>query len=188
MGPRLLRTSVRVALVALACALVVTCVALLAGRSDPDPRWAPPAGSETPLAARRVLEPREVLRAWDEQRSRAWIDGDADRLADLYTAGSVAGHRDVLLLRRWTARSLKVIRLQPQVLALTTVHAEPNLLVLRVTDRVGVLSADLDGQPVSLPRDEVSTRRVVLRRDPEDAESWRVAAVTGLATPASLGG
>lgn len=193
MGSRLLSASIRIGLVALACGLVVSCVAVLRGGSDPDPRRVAPTGVDealvAPITARATPEPREVLRAWDAQRSQAWVDGDLNGLADLYTPGSVAGRRDVELLGRWTARSLRVTRLEPQVLGLVIVRAAPYLLVLRVTDRIGVLSADLAGRPVSVPRDAVSTRRVVLRRAEGDpVGAWRVASVTGLATPASLGG
>lgn len=181
MAPRslLLRTSRWVGAVVLACGLVLTCVAVLADRPGPASRPATPTASADPQAARTTSDdPRDVLRQWDRQRAAAWVARDPRRLAGLYTAGSVAGRRDVQLLRRWTARSLRVTRLEPQVLALRVVRAGPGRLVLRVTDRVGVLRAELDGRPVALPSDQVSTRRVVLQRADDDAR-WRVASVTG---------
>lgn len=190
------RWGVWLGVVLLACGLVVTCVAVLAGTPAPRPRSAAApsmsasaplstVGSTAPMGARATLDPRAALRWWDQQRAAAWVAADPGALADLYTTGSVAGRRDVRLLRRWVGRAVRVTELEPQVLAVHVVRAEPALLVLRVTDRLAVLSAELHGRPVALPRDQVSTRRVVLQRNDSEAR-WRVASVTGVATPLDL--
>lgn len=168
----------------LACALVVTCLAVLADRPGPAPPGpaTPAATTAARVSAREGVDPRGVLRDWDARRAAAWVAEDVDGLAALYTRGSVAGRRDVRLLRRWTSRAARVTRLEPQVLALTAVQVEPDRLVVRVTDRVAVLRAEVRGRAVPLPRDQVSTRLVVLRR----TGAWRVAAVLDVATPPAL--
>lgn len=122
---------------------------------------------------------REVLRAWDLRREAAWIAGDEAALAELYVAGSVAGRRDVQLLRSWSARGARVLRLEPQVLELQVLRQRPHLLVVRVTDRLGILDTEVAGEPVTMPRDEATTRRLELRRGPGTTGRWRVARVRG---------
>lgn len=178
--------------VALTCAALVAAVALLLDARSAAPPAGPERGPDGPAgAARATAEPavvaREVLRDWDDARAGAWRAADAGALARLYVPGSVAGTRDVRLLRRWTARSLRVTRLQPQVLAVAVARASSRRLVLRVTDRL-LLEATWQGRTVGLPRDALSTRRIVLVRSAATTAAWQVAAVTGLATPGSLGG
>ncbi len=167
-------------LVVAACTLVLTCLGVLAGGSDPEPRLVPRVGEVAAragsLARRTEVVPRDVLRVWDAARATAWESADSEGLARLYMPDSVAGRRDVRLLRQWSARSLRVTRLEPQVLALDVEQASATHLVLLVTDRLAVVRAERDGEPVRLPRDEPSTRRVVLVHD--DGAGWRVAAVT----------
>ncbi len=112
----------------------------------------PAAGSPEPTS-------REVLAAWDAQRSAAWADGDVRRLRSLYTAGSVAGRRDVAMLRRWTDRGLVVAGLRVQVLSLNERSRSPDRLVLDVVDRVHGGTAD----GVPLPTDAPTRRTLVLR-------------------------
>ncbi|CAN5455040.1 hypothetical protein BH11ACT8_BH11ACT8_32720 [soil metagenome] len=155
-------------LIAVTCVLAVTGVAALAGEAEPRPHLVTPAATVDG-------GPREVLRDWDTRRARAWADADPDELAGIYTPGSVAGRRDVRLLHRWSARSVRVTRLEPQVLALTVLRSQEDRIVLRVTDRIGVLQADLRGRDVPLPSDTASTRRLVLCRGSDRV--WRMASV-----------
>ncbi len=171
---RRLPTGVALAAVAAGIVLVVGHVLLDGGAGTTSSASAPPATASRPPVA-TGSGPREVLRAWDAARAAAWAAGDPERLAALYTAGSVAGRRDVRLLERWSARSLHVTRLEPQVLALVVEDASATRLVLRVTDRLATLRAEVDGEPVRLPRDGPSTRRVVLER--AGGTAWRVASV-----------
>jgi hypothetical protein len=140
-----------------------------------------PGGPTTSVA-------REVLREWDRRREAAWTSADPDVLAALYLPDSVAGRRDVALLRRWRARGIDVSRLQPQVLELEVLRDTRRTLVLRVTDRL-TMAASVAGEPLDLPQDRATTRRIELRRGPDVASPWRVVAVRGaLGAPASLEG
>ena len=83
--------------VLVAVALGSVAVTLVGLHRDPAPVVVtdppPPAESRPEVAA------AEVLAAWDAERAAAWADGDVRRLRSLYTAGSVAGDRDVAMLR-----------------------------------------------------------------------------------------
>ena len=116
--------------------------------------------------------PADVLHAWDERRAAAWAAADAPGLRSLYTAGSVAGRRDVAMLRAWSGRGLRVTGLRTQLLRVETRARTPYRLVLGVTDRLadGVV---VPGR-VALPRDRPTRHLVTLRRV---AGEWRVSSV-----------
>lgn len=137
-----------------------------------------PRSSVTESSVPSLSPAREVLREWDARREAAWADADDEALAALYVPGAVAGTRDVTLLRRWSARGVHVTRLEPQVLDLRVLRSTARRLVVRVTDRLGVLEARVEGDVVTLPRDGPSTRRIELRRV-RPAAPWRVASVSG---------
>lgn len=113
---------------------------------------------------------REALAAWDAERSAAWASGDVGDLETLYTDGSVAGERDVAMLRQWLDRGLVVTGLQMQVLSLREISRTDDRLVLAVVDRVaGGTAGD-----VALPDDAPTAHTMVLRR--VDGE-WVVSSV-----------
>jgi hypothetical protein len=97
-------------------------------------------------------------------------------LRRLYADG--AGARDVGLLRDYLHRGLTLDELRVQVLALDVLRHRPGEWRLRVTDRVvaGVVTGP-DGARRPLPRDQATTRDVVLVRD---GAGWRVAEVVPL--------
>lgn len=170
------RVLVRVLLSVLAgtlCGVAVTCgVLVVAGREAPDRITLPRPDAVSRHGPVDPGRAREVLRAWDADRARAWVEGDSTALARLYTAGSVAGRRDVEMLQAWTDRDARLTGLTTQVLRLQVLVERERRLVLVVTDRV----ADVDAFGLSLPRDRASTRRITLARAAEGA--WRVAAVS----------
>ena len=116
-----------------------------------------------------------VLHAWDDQRAQAWASGDPAALRDLYTAGSPAGRADRAMLRSWHERGLRVTGLRMQLLAVRVRRWSDGRIVLVVTDRLAGGVSVGSGVRVPLPRDEPSTRRVVLRRV---AGEWRVRRVS----------
>ena len=139
------------------------------------------AGAVRPVAA--ALPAADVLRAWDGRRAEAFAAGDLAALGRLYVPGSRAGTADRALLRGYLDRGLRVEGMRVQVLALDVLARRPGSLRLRVTDRlVGAVAVGESGR-VALPRDEASTRVVVLRRlaataRPDGAPGlWRVASV-----------
>ncbi len=174
-----MRSRVLASLAGAGCGLAVTCtVALLAdadARPDDDGQSVGPAmvvGAGLASGRDPLDDPREVLRRWDADRAAAWTSGDTAGLGALYTPASVAGRRDVAMLRAWNARGQRVTEMTTQVLALRVQIDEEQRLVLRVTDRlVGV-----EARAGPLPRDEVSTRTVELRR--ADHGAWRMASVS----------
>jgi hypothetical protein len=171
-------------LVGALCGVGVACVLVLiepsSGSSGPSssstdaPAVRPPT-PDRPGAGTPVVDgPREVLRAWDAARERAWTEGDPAALRRLYTPGSVAGRRDVAMLQAWSARGLRLTALSTQVLRLQVVVERDRRLVLVLTDRVA--RAEADGVP--LPDDQSSTRRLVLVRAAAADAPWQVAAVS----------
>ncbi|GAA1150001.1 hypothetical protein [Nocardioides aquiterrae] len=117
-------------------------------------------------------QPADVLHAWDERRAAAWSAGDAAGLRTLYTSGSVAGRRDVAMLRVWTARGLRVAGMRTQLLRVSVRAQAPARLVLEVTDRV-IGGVAVPGA-VPLPRDRPTGHVVTFRRV---AGEWRVSSV-----------
>jgi hypothetical protein len=126
------------------------------------------------VAPRSETRAAAVLAAWDRERAAAWATGDVRRLRALYTAGSVAGHRDREMLRAWLDRGVRVRGLDTQVLEVTEVSRTRGRWVLQVTDRIasGIAAGRALQQP--LPRDTASTTTVTLRRV---AGRWLVASV-----------
>jgi len=116
--------------------------------------------------------PAGVLHAWDDQRARAWADGDVVALRQLYTPGSAAGRTDVAMLRAWRSRGLRVTGLRMQLLAVEVRARTPARMVLDVTDRLAGGVA-VPGR-VALPRDQPSRHVVTLRLV---AGEWRVSRV-----------
>ncbi|WP_341229482.1 hypothetical protein [Nocardioides salarius] len=146
---------------------------LLAGPAVAGPQpVAPGAAGSTERAGERRA--RAVLAAWDESRAAAWRRGDRAGLADLYTAGSLAGARDLRMLHAWLERGLRVRGMGVEVLALEVLREGPRRLVLRVTDRLAGTVAVGSGVRRVLPRDRPTTRALVLRRGDE---GWRMASV-----------
>lgn len=123
-----------------------------------------------------AVEAAAVLREWDAARAAAWADGSVPALRRLYVGG--AGERDVGLLRDYHRRGLTVDGLRMQVLGLEVLRHEPGEWRLRVTDRVarGTVT-DGHGRRRPLPRDQATTRKVVLARGDD---GWRVSEVVPL--------
>ena len=139
-----------------ACCVVLTLMVTLW-------RGGPPSTGEAPaLLMPTASGPASILAAWDERRSAAWADADVEELRGLYAAGSRAGAADVRLLRRYADRGLRVIGLRTQVLSLTVLERDADLLSVVVTDRIVGGRASGDGESVRLPADRASTRRIDL--------------------------
>lgn len=168
MAPRLLLV---VLALLVAAVLAAATLAVLDARR-PEPRVAAASG---PVPAR--TEAIAVLAAWDRRRAEAWAGGDLQALAGLYAPGSRAGREDVAMLRRWTARGLRVSGLRMQVREVTAHDLAGERWELEVTDRLAGGLAVGRGIRAALPRDGWSTRRIVLERV---AGQWRVASVRSL--------
>lgn len=125
-----------------------------------------------PLVLTLAVSPVAVLHGWDEQRADAWAAADVPALRALYAPGSVAGRRDVAMLRAWSARGLRVDGLRTQLLDVDVRRRTPDRLVLAVTDRLAGGVAEPAG--LALPRDRPSRHVVVLRVVEGE---WRVSAV-----------
>ena len=162
----------------LAVAVLLAGVAgLLVQRSVAAPHPAsPPAAVPVSAPTGDAVEAAAVLRKWDAARAAAWAAGSVSALRRLYVGG--AGERDVGLLRDYRRQGLVVDGLRMQVLRLDVLRHRPGEWRLRVTDRVaGGVVADRDGHRRPLPRDQATTREVVLVRG---ATGWRVSEVVPL--------
>jgi pimeloyl-ACP methyl ester carboxylesterase len=134
------------------------------------------AGDLSPVRPAALDEPAlRVLHAWDAQRATAYARGAPERLRNLYVDGSAAGAADVRLLRAYRARGLRVTGMRTQVLAADVLARRPDLLRIRVTDRLDRAVALGGGGRVALPRDAASTRVLTLMRAGDGR--WRVASV-----------
>ncbi|MCW2815010.1 MAG: hypothetical protein JWN84_2465 [Nocardioides sp.] len=153
------------------CGLVGTCAVLVARGPD---RVAVARVDAAPVVVGSPA--REVLRRWDAARAQAWTSADTAGLAALYTPGSVAGRRDVAMLRAWSERGARVTALSTQLLRLQVLLEQPTRLELVVTDRVALVRA----AGTTLPHDRPSTRRIVLARGPTSGpgSGWRVESVS----------
>jgi hypothetical protein len=150
---------------ALGLSLLVSCSA---------PPGEEPSSAPAREAVAAAVSPVAVLQDWDRRRAAAWAAGDVAVLRSLYVARSVAGRRDVAMLRRWQARGLTVAALEVQVLAGSVLARTPRRITVEVTERLARASASgsADGRRWSLPRGAVATRRVTLWRV---GDRWRVA-------------
>ena len=120
-----------------------------------------------------VVRAAAVLRAWDERRARAWAEGDADALRDLYV--DEVGAADVRLLRRYADRGYRVEGMTTQLLAVVVLERAPDRWRLRVTDRLASAVAVRGRERIRLPTDRADTHVVTLVRTEDGL--WRVAQV-----------
>ena len=127
------------------------------------------------LDTRHTADALALLRAWDHRRSRAWADGDAGALADLYARASRTGRHDRAMLAAYAARGLRVTGLRTQVLTASLRSWAPDRVTLEVTDRVVGAHAVGRGARIPLPRDRPSTRVISLR---QVSGEWLVEEVT----------
>lgn len=130
------------------------------------------------------LTPTGVVHEWDEARSAAWADGDAQALTRLYVEGSAVGERDVEMLRRYVERGLRVEGLSTQLLEVAELSRTEEEWVLEVTDRVHAGTVVGPGVRRALPRDRASRRRLTFAKV---GDEWRVASVVELAAEGSGG-
>ena len=163
-------------------ALGVAAAGLAVALSGPQSSGPPVAATPVPVVvpASSTVAAIEVLRAWDERRSRAWSRGDVRALRRLYTPRSRSGRHDRAALASYVDRGLRVTGLRTQLLAVEVERRTGRLLVLRVTDRMTRAVARGQGRSVVLPRDEPTSWRLVLRRV---AGAWQVAGVSRAPTP-----
>lgn len=159
-----------------ACCVVLTLVVAV-WRGGPPSVGGEPA-PRTPVAS----GPTTILADWDERRSAAWADGDPAALRELYAKGSHAGAADVRLLRRYVDRGLRVTGLRTQVLSLTVLERDDDLLSVVVTDRIVGGRASGAGETIRLPADRASTRRIDLVKV---GEEWLVDEVRDQASAAA---
>lgn len=167
-SPPPLRMMVAVAAVVVGCVVVLVAAGVLRSTSDAD-RSGGGAEPEPRLAPSVMLTDAvgslAVLRDWDRARAAAWARGDTAALRRIYLGGSRVGAQDVAMLQRWVDRGLRVRRIAMQVLAVDLRVRTERRIVLDVTDRLAdaVAVPSGGGGETALPRDGLSTRRLVFR-------------------------
>jgi hypothetical protein len=175
-------------LAGLLAACLVTLAACRSDVGEPAPAGPVPAGpvpAATPSATGARAPDRSahapaaraltVLHRWDARRARAYRTGSVTLLRDLYVARCGAARADVRLLRTFAARGYRVRGLRMQVLTVRVLAHRPGGWRLRVTDRLERAVASGHGTRTVLPRDQASTRVLVLVRGGDGR--WRVASV-----------
>lgn len=115
-----------------------------------------------------------MLRAWDVRRAEAWSRGDVAALRGLYVAGSRAGRRDARALAAYVDRGLTVRSMRMQLLSTQVLLDQPQLIRIRVTDRLAGATAAGGGAAVRLPAARASIRTMTLLLD---SGVWRMEAV-----------
>lgn len=177
-GTGAVRLLTAVLLSLLGCVLAVGLAGLGRGASTA------PASPMSPMSPARPAADRTaaltVLRAWDDARTDAWQRGRPRALRALYVAGSESGRADAALLTAYAERGLRVDGLTVQRADVRVASRSDDRLVLVVTDRVVGGTAVGENGRVVLPRDDWSTRTVVLVRV---VGRWRVAEVRDQARP-----
>ncbi len=123
---------------------------------------------------RRVVRALAVLHRWDRQRVAAYAAGDPARLRRLYAPASLAGARDVRLLRAYADRGVRVADLKVQVLEAHVLAMTEHLLRIEVVDRVAGGTAISDRSPRELPGSRPETRTVTFVAG---SGGWRVRSV-----------
>lgn len=144
-----------------------------------------PAEPASPGAPSTATAPSDVLRAWDEERARAWADGDVEALRALYAPRAAVGRRDVAMLERYVDRGLVVEGLVTQLLEVREVSRDDDAWVLEVADRVHGGTVVGQGVRRALPRDSADRRRLTLRRH---GSGWRMVSAVALPGGGSGGG
>ncbi|MDQ1103816.1 hypothetical protein QE405_001100 [Nocardioides zeae] len=157
-----------VAALALVVGPVVAGVALALASTGGATVGVRPAGPEAAAQTAAQAAARTVVEGWDARRAAAYAAGDVAALGRLYPAGSALGEEDVGVLAAYVARGLTVHGLRFAVLDLTVEVAEPDRVVVVVTDRMTRAEVRRgDGTPVALlpARGEAQRRLVLERRD-----------------------
>ena len=169
-----MRPGARTAAVVLVLALVGAAAIWTAGRLGAPTLPATAATAADRQVTPAVDEAAELLRDWDARRAAAYASADVAALRRLYADGSVAGRRDVAVLRSYRARGLRVVGLTTQVLTVRSEHRAKGEVVLLVTDRLAGAVAVGPGRRVRLPAGVARTRRVTLV---DEGRGWVVAQV-----------
>lgn len=110
-------------------------------------------------------EPCEVLDALDARREAAWVAGDRDGLAAVYTDSEA----DLAQFDAWAERGVRVSELSMERSECEVVDSAPEVVRLRVVERMG--SAVAEGR--DLPDDHWSQREITLVHD----GLWRIQSV-----------
>ncbi len=124
--------------------------------------WPEPAG----LRAVRVLE------RWQDDRAAAYSSGDVAALRRLHVRGSIAGRRDVRVLRAYVARGV-VLELHTRTDALSVLVARPGRVVVRQRAVVRA-TVQVAGRTRTLPGQAGWRRVELVRREGR----WRLRSAT----------
>lgn len=168
-SPPPLRVTLGVAAVIVVAVVALVVTGLLRSAPGEDRSSPPPAGPLPRVApsvtVTEAVASLAVLRDWDRARSRAWAHGDVPALRRIYLPESRAGAHDVAMLSRWVERGLRVRRMTMQVLSVELRVRTERRIVLVVTDRLAEAVAVPvgGGRSQALPRDGLTTRRLVFR-------------------------
>lgn len=136
-----------------------------------------------PAAPSPAADPVGVLGAWLDQRREAYVEADAEALADLYRPDSGAGRADVATLRAYAARGVRVTDLRVQVSRVRVVESATHRLRLRVRSRLARTTVEVGGATRQLPGSSWRVRELVLHAD-DGGAGW-VLSGPGSASPGS---
>lgn len=113
------------------------------------------------------------LGALDAVRVQAFVEGEPERLLDVY-ASERAAEADRRLLADYADRGLRLRGGALQRLECRVLRRDDDVIVLRIVDRLGqTWVIDADGRRRELPRPAAQRREVTLGTTPE---GWRVVA------------
>lgn len=130
--------------------------------------------AEHPTAA---TDPLQVLHDWDAARALAWERADPAALERLYLPGAAVGRRDLVLLRRYQARGVRLSGMQMQVLSARVEVKQSTRLRLVVVERFAGAHVESAAGARQLPAGVPVTRVIELRKP---GERWLVSSVRQL--------
>lgn len=165
------------------CALLIVAMASShwSGVGAAQSRREPSVAAASTPAARAAADPLAELRAWDRRRAAAWAATDPVALQRLYRQGSVAGAKDVALLRRYRREGWRVEGLTPQIVRAAIVGRSAQARVVELRDRLPTATLiSSTGRREPTAATPLRWRQVLLCRV---AGRWVVAEVLAVAAP-----
>jgi hypothetical protein len=146
--------------------------------SDPAARGIAAGDRQTQVATMQARPPgpdwSAILDRLDRRRETAYASEDPSLLGVVYVSGSPVLRHDLAMLRAYAERGVRLTGVRLRALDVRLLGRAGPYVRLRVVDRLERPTAHAADGAVRLPRDQATSRVIVLR---DVAGGWRIAAV-----------